>query len=108
MALVAAAFAGNVQLGTNALRLGALRNETHSDRVVHVVTAPKHLWPLLRRLKQVAQRWHRSIVQIRSPEPDAVEKHGVVAREVLLDQSRALDAHTAHDLVGRNGCLLTP
>src|SRR5215475_13074858 len=51
-----------------------ITDESDALRVVYIVAAVKLFRAMLRRLEQIAQRRHRSVVQIRRAQPDAVQR----------------------------------
>ena len=53
---------------------GAVADKTNVHGIVHVIPAIKMLWSLCRGVQQVAQRGHGSVVQIRRPQPESVER----------------------------------
>src|SRR5206468_962482 len=60
-----------ILLAAGVLWLG--RDEADVLRIVNIVPAIEHRWSYLAGIQQVAQRRHRSIVQIGRTEPDPVE-----------------------------------
>src|SRR5574340_174234 len=84
----------------------ARRDESDLGLVIDIVASVKHRGPLLDRFEQVMEGGHRAVVQVRRPEPDAVEERCDVPAWVLLHQAFSLDAHGPDHLVCLNGrCL---
>src|SRR3954470_7099700 len=68
-----------IEARAGGLGIHAVGHEAAARLVVDVVTTPEEFGPPIERLEQIGQRRHRSIVQIRRPQPEAVERHGGVA-----------------------------
>src|SRR5271167_1440503 len=60
-------------------RLRGVADESNLALVVNVISAREQLRTLRRRVQQVDERWNRSVVQVRSTRPDAIERHIRVA-----------------------------
>ena len=75
MAAVAVAGHGRVvQEEAPAVGLRHARHEADLRAIDHVVAAEEPRRPPFRRLEQIAKRRHRPVVQVRAPQPDAVER----------------------------------
>src|SRR5207249_11965811 len=68
------------------LRVGPGRDEADTTPVVDVVGAVEARRPLVEEQER-AQRGHRSVVQIRRAQPDAVERHAGDRKSTRLNSS---------------------
>src|SRR5215467_2010309 len=64
---------GVVQGIGDALVLSDVGDKTDFFLIKHIITAVEHLGSLVRRLQEIAQRWHGAVMEVGRPCPDAVE-----------------------------------
>ena len=69
----------------------AIRDKSDVGLIVNIISAVKNLWPFGDRFQHVPQGWHRTIVQVRRAQPDAIEKGRDVAARLVLDQTAPFD-----------------
>src|SRR5579863_7727418 len=105
MSLVAVAGNTCIHLEAGALGVRAAGNKSDVLRIVDVISAPETLWALGSRLEQSREVRHRSVVQVRSPRPDAVDWDVRIAIRLVIgveDKGRTIDGmKLAHQFRGK-------